>query len=402
MSLKKKIKNAYHGVHAPEDLTERIKREFYQKDFQEDFDFDEYQEETPERPAFLKYIVYIAAMTAIGIGCVSALNYMEQFRTDFRPASKVNGNPPVSEVFGNGEHPTADENAETAIVPNVVGYYVDYAVKVLEQEGFQPEITFEFSVDGTEENCVFSVTLDGEEIGDHSAPIGSKITVHVNKGMGGEESISLPYVVGMKEEQAKVLLEYYGLNIESSYEESEKPAGTVISQTPEKETIVKAGDTVYLTIAKENSKTADITAKAGEIPETATVPDGLGYHVEFVLNLLHDAGFQTQVYFEHSEMAKNGVFSLTLDGEEITGKTAPIGARIALHVSDVPDTVNGIPDFLGMEKDEAEKLCETLGLMVKTEEEESNEPAGTVVAQSLEAGTIIQQGMLNTLIISSE
>ena len=88
MSLKKQIKKAYNGVHAPEDLAERIKQEFYQKDFQEDFDLDEYQEDTPQRPAFLKYLVYIAAMTAIGIGCVSALNYMEQFRTDFRPASQ--------------------------------------------------------------------------------------------------------------------------------------------------------------------------------------------------------------------------------------------------------------------------------------------------------------------------
>ena len=156
-----------------------------------------------------------------------------------------------------------------------------------------------------------------------------------------------------------------------------------------------------MTIAKENPKTADLTAKADEIPETATVPDVSGYHVEVALNLLHDAGFQTQVYFEHSEMAKNGVFSLTLDGEEIAGKTAPTDARIVLHVSDTPNA-NGMPDFMGMEEADAKKLCESLGLMIKTQEEESPEPAGTVIAQSLEAGTVIQQGMLNTLIISSE
>ncbi len=249
MSLKKQIKKAYNGVHAPEDLTERLKQELYQKDFEENSDFEEYQEETPQRPAFLKYLIYIAAMTAIGIGCVSALNYIEQFRTDFRPASRVNENPPVSDI---SEQPAVDETTETAIVPNVENYYVDYAVKVLEQEGFEPEIVFEFSVDGTEENCVFSLTFNGEEIADKPAPIGSKITVHVNKGMNAEDSeILIPYVIGMKEEQAKSLLEYYGLNIEWSYEESDKPAGTVISQTPEKETMVKAGDTIYLTIASE-------------------------------------------------------------------------------------------------------------------------------------------------------
>jgi len=397
MSLKKQIKKAYNGVHAPEDLAERIKQEFYQKDFQEDFDLDEYQEDTPQRPAFLKYLVYIAAMTAIGIGCVSALNYMEQFRTDFRPATRVNMNPPVSEVFSYGENSTADENTETAIVPNVVNYYVDYAVKVLAQEGFEPEITFEFSVDGTEENCVFSLTFNGEEIADKPAPIGSKITVHVNKGMDAEDSeILIPYVIGMKEEQAKSLLEYYGLNIEWSYEESDKPAGTVISQTPEKETMVKAGDTIYLTIAKGNSQTADNTT------ETATVPDVLGYHVQFALNLLHDAGFETQIYYENSEVPKDGVFSMTLDGEEIAGKNVPIGSRIALHVSDVPNGAKGMPDFLGMEEAEATKICEELGLMVKTEDEESPERAGTVIAQTLEAGSIIQQGMLITLVIASE
>ncbi|HAJ96836.1 MAG TPA: hypothetical protein DCO72_03780 [Ruminococcus sp.] len=180
MSLKKQIKKAYNGVHAPEDLTERLKQELYQKDFEENSDFEEYQEETPQRPAFLKYLVYIAAMTAIGIGCVSALNYIEQFRTDFRPASRVNENPPVSDI---SEPPltTFDENGENATVPDVVGYHFEYATKILNQCGFETEYVYEFSENVLSTN-VISVTWNGEDVAEKSVPIGATLELHVSKG----------------------------------------------------------------------------------------------------------------------------------------------------------------------------------------------------------------------------
>ena len=187
-----------------------------------------------------------------------------------------------------------------------------------------------------------------------------------------------------------------------TFEETDEPiAGQVIAQSIAPSTKATAGDTIILTIAK-NSQTSEISSMADENGETATVPDVLGYHVEFALNLLHDTGLETMVYYEHSDTPKNGVFSMTLDDEEVAGKTAPIGSRIVLHVSDVPNYASGMPNFVGMEEAEAEKLCESLGLMAKAEDSESLEPVGTVIAQSLEAGTIVQQGMLIILQIASE
>ncbi len=56
----------------------------------------------------------------------------------------------------------------------------------------------------------------------------------------------------MTAEQAKVLLEHYGLNVDLTYEESEDPiAGQVIAQSIPPNAKATAGETIILTIASE-------------------------------------------------------------------------------------------------------------------------------------------------------
>lgn len=89
MSMRKEIRNAFDQVHAPEDLTERLKQELYQKDFHEDADEMTWQvAEAPKRQLW-RYPMYAAAVAAICVGCGLSVWSLRDQQTDFNPSTTV-------------------------------------------------------------------------------------------------------------------------------------------------------------------------------------------------------------------------------------------------------------------------------------------------------------------------
>ncbi len=91
MNLKQSIQNAYDHVHAPADVTERLKQELYQKDLEEERDEVTYQAAGPQKPAIGRYFVYIAASLLLCAGGVLAAWSMQSQRVDLNPGRPIPG-----------------------------------------------------------------------------------------------------------------------------------------------------------------------------------------------------------------------------------------------------------------------------------------------------------------------
>ena len=158
-------------------------------------------------------------------------------------------------------------------------------------------------------------------------PVGSEVILYVSVG---PETFVIPYVYGLTEEQAKQKLTEVGLvpKIEFVYS-NEIPAGKVVSTDPQKETVVKEGDTitVYISMGPEVTQVA--------------VPDLIGRTVEDAKTLLANAGLELgQISQEPSERYSAGqIFYQDTTAGELVDK----GTKINVSVSTGPASVETGP-----------------------------------------------------------
>ena len=90
MSLRDEIRRAYDDVKAPDELTERIKRDLYQKDISDDAEQETFLVEEAPRPAVGRYLAFIAAsvMLCAGFG-YAAWRGMQDNVNELNPRSSV-------------------------------------------------------------------------------------------------------------------------------------------------------------------------------------------------------------------------------------------------------------------------------------------------------------------------
>jgi len=127
-------------------------------------------------------------------------------------------------------------------VPDIRNYPYEYAQKTLEQQGFQTEILYESSLDGTEENNVIRT----EPAKDEEVPVGSKITIYVSQGLGANVA-QVQNVVGRTLSEATAICEKYGLDVEPVGVPSLEAEGTVLSQSLTPNTTVDFHTVITLT-----------------------------------------------------------------------------------------------------------------------------------------------------------
>ncbi len=161
-------------------------------------------------------------------------------------------------------------------VPKVNGLHKDYAVKMLEQQGFKVEPKYEMSTDGTEASYVIRT----EPAAGEQAESGSTIIMYVSKGMNGD-SIVIQDMIGWTLEQATQLCTYYGLKVEPEGVPSLEEENTVIAQSIDPDEVVEAGDTIVLTYSNGEDP-------SGTVPFTMPLPsDAMG---RFVLDFINSSG----------------------------------------------------------------------------------------------------------------
>ena len=118
-------------------------------------------------------------------------------------------------------------------VPDVRNYQYAYAQKLLEQSGFETEIVYEQSLNGTAaDNVIRTLPASGSDANE-----GSKITMYVSQGLAAD-SAQVQTFTGMLLNDAVDLCEMYGLEVETVPVPALEAENVVVEQSIEAGTSV--------------------------------------------------------------------------------------------------------------------------------------------------------------------
>ena len=175
------------------------------------------------------------------------------------------------------------------------------------------------------------------------------------------------------------------LRAEFPEEYSSEPAGTIIRQTP------KAGRTV-----KEKQRIV-LTVSLGT--QYVTIPETKNMVAEDAEQTLKDMGLRVTKKPMSDNTVANGavVYSQPSSGETVEG-----GTTVILYVSRSEVAKESqVPSLTGKTIEEARNEVKGLNLSIRTVEQPSEQPEGTVLSQSPDAGTMVRKSSVITLVIST-
>ncbi|MGW7340730.1 Stk1 family PASTA domain-containing Ser/Thr kinase [Streptomyces sp. NPDC054808] len=203
---------------------------------------------------------------------------------------------------------TVSDGPDTVKLPDVSGYRLDKARKLLEDEGLEPGmVTKAFSGEVAKGFVISSKPRSGTTV-----RAGSAVALVVSKG----SPIDVPDVTGDDLEDAKSELTEAGLKVKVADERvnSEYDSGQVARQTPDAGGRAAEGDTVTLTLSKG--------------PRMIEVPDVVGDNVDDAKRKLQDAGFDVD-----EDRGLLGLFGDTVEKQSVDGgDTAPEGSTIKITI----------------------------------------------------------------------
>ena len=175
------------------------------------------------------------------------------------------------------------------------------------------------------------------------------------------------------------------LRAEFPEEYSSEPAGTIIRQTP------KAGRTV-----KEKQRIV-LTVSLGT--QYITIPETKNMVAEDAEQTLKDMGLRVTKKPMVDNSVANGavIYSQPAAGETVEGDSTVI-----LYVSrSAISNESLVPSLTGKTIDEARSEVKGLNLSIRTVEQASDQPVGTVLNQSPNAGSMVRKSSVITLYVSS-
>ena len=368
MNLKKELQTTLRQVHAPANAQERLRETLRERQNQTPEESDIQQSEpVQQKSKRLQISSYAACAAAVMLVCVSGAWIWSTARTNRNPIQ-----PGTAVQTETTQAPTMEEPVASATVPDVTNYHIEYAKKILEQEGFTYSVYYE-----TSEECQASKVIRTDPPAGSSLPAGDQIHLYVSKG--APKDFVMEDCTGMTALQAKSLLEYYGITVEAETAKSDKPAGTVIGQSVEPGTQTNEGDTVTLTIA---------------MSDTFRMPDFTGMSYENAQWLLALYGLDYNLYGEFSDQPKDCVYEQSIPAGETVSKGSPVTLRYS------QGQVVAVPDCFGMSFDKAWMAIMPIGLRYDVKKAPSDQPAMTVIAQDLTAGGLVELGTTITLTVA--
>ena len=200
--------------------------------------------------------------------------------------------------------------------------------------------------------------------------------------------VELPDIVGMSREEAQQTVEDLNLVFEVSKEEYNKdvPEGYVISQDPTyiADYNVKEGSTVSVVISKGQEKT--------------TVPKVVGMTREEAIEALEEANLKAEIVEETSRTVEEGYVisqEVEADSEAYAGDTIKIHISKGTGIKQVT-----VQNVVGQTEANAKSTLESQGLKVTINYVEATSNAGKVTAQSISAGTTVDEGTTVTLTVN--
>jgi len=249
---------------------------------------------------------------------------------------------------------------ETATVPLVIGQTQEQAVRILENEGFVADPTFEEN-EGTDPGFVF----DQSPTQNSEAEVGTTVQITVSQS---DETVFLPNVLGVQEADAKLQLEGLGLRTDRTLEASDEfDAGIVIGMSPDPNQDVNSDTLVTLTVSTG--------------PAEVNVPNVDGLTLDAAITALTGVGLQSpQIRREASVDVAEG---LVIRSDPEANTAVSIDRQVILYISDGPET-ELVPQVVGLTQVAAEQAIQNRGFVPVFEPQE-------VAAGSPDDGKVISQ-----------
>lgn len=220
------------------------------------------------------------------------------------------------------------------------------------------------------------------------------IQFHIDSGESRLEQnmVRVPNVVNKEANEAETVLQdqSLGMTRDKTVYSKEIPVDMVSYQEIKENTPVEKNTTVVVWISKGVEK--------------GVIPAVKGLQQEEAKTRLKEAGF-TNIKIEESK--EDGVYNSVLDISEEQGANVELEKEITITVCMNEEAQQGdasiqvkVPDLAGTDREAAQAMLEEEGFQVNWMEEFSEEPEGTVLGQSPEAGEEVNKGSYVTVRIS--
>ncbi len=198
----------------------------------------------------------------------------------------------------------------------------------------------------------------------------------IDGGPDGTTRYEMPNLVGLDYYEAKDTYTYLDIQINET-ESSTYEKDVIYFQDVAVGDAVSAGQTVYVNVSLGVSM--------------VQVPDVKNYHYEYAKKILEQEDF---VIEQKYEMSSEGVeASKVIRTEPAAGEMAESGSTVIVYISrGITDETIQVMNMVGDTLEHAQDLCKYYGLVATLQESPSTEPANTVIAQSIEAGQLVQPG----------
>lgn len=233
-------------------------------DYTQDISFDDKTDEYDYNPTTEKVTTILTIIAAVVIGCI-LLYFAGQAAGIF------------SSVGNKGQQSSQNESAERSVMPEFVNVSVDDVKKALQDVNLGSKTQY---IESTEyaKNMVISAALeDGTAVlaGDQIIK-NTTIVLTVSAGANG---INVPQTVGMSEAEGTAKLTKEGFTVtKSDAYSTEYAKGTIISQSPEGDSIAALGSEITIVISKGSE---DVEVR---------MPDVLGKSQEAAASMLEESG----------------------------------------------------------------------------------------------------------------
>ncbi len=202
-------------------------------------------------------------------------------------------------------------------VPDVSGDPADEAQQTLEDAGFDVTATDQSSAD-----VEAGIVIDTDPAAGESVQAGSEITMYVSSGV---KQVAVPPLVGLTLGTAAQRIAAKGLEYNSTEEESDRPAGEVISQSPDAGTKVDPGSTIEMVVS------------SGQPDTSVTVPSVVGKTQSEAESMLTGLGLVVTVQDQDTTIEPQD--GRVIDQSPDSGTSLPAGSQIVITVGNyTPDT----------------------------------------------------------------
>ena len=201
------------------------------------------------------------------------------------------------------------------------------------------------------------------------------------------ETVIVPSVVGMTEEQAKKTLNKEGLGYDVEARETSDvyKKGEIIRQSVDADEEIEKNTTIYVVVS------------IGEEVKTTDVPDVVGMDEDKAKKALDDKELVVDTDYKFDSSVESGKVIST---DPVAGTEVDEGTKIKMYVSKGAETTK-VPNVKGKTSAQAQQEMANAGLYVSiTEEYNNNVDAGYVISQSEAGGTKVEKGSTISIVVS--